>query len=242
MGKLAATILKGAGRKVLRVGNVSLIVCSLASLLMCFLVRPAWSETQKHQHHHHHGMSGDIGGMVMNENKENLPRGCNKIVGDREILVRAGKELSAVGQMFTFDRNEWTVEPCSRLTVTLENLDDVRHQWMLHGLPRYLYPMGMFSIEIRGKGTRTGTLIIPAGNKTYLVHCDVPHHMEKGMKAQLKVGTGDGDIANIPGISGPSAGSPYGFVWGSFGTWFMFLCGAVLATITSMRFIIVSSR
>ena len=33
------------------------------------------------------------------------------------------------------------------------------------------------------------------------MHCDIAQHMEKGMKAQLKVGKGRGDLPSIPGIS-----------------------------------------
>jgi len=45
------------------------------------------------------------------------------------------------------------------------------------------------------------SLILPPGDKTYLVHCDIAQHMEKGMKAQLKVGKGDGDLPSIPGVT-----------------------------------------
>lgn len=40
------------------------------------------------------------------------------------------------------------------------------------------------------------------------MHCGVRQHQQKGMKAQLLVGGGEGDIPNIPGISGvPEAGA-----------------------------------
>jgi len=42
---------------------------------------------------------------------------------------------------------------------------------------------------------------VPSEAKTYLVHCDLSTHMEKGMKAQLKVNGGDGDLPSIPGIT-----------------------------------------
>jgi hypothetical protein len=99
------------------------------------------------------------------------------------------------------DQHEYQVEPCSRITVTFVNEDEVRHQWMIHGLPRYLYPGGMFHLEAAGGHSQTGTFIVPSDNKTYLVHCDMSQHMEKGMKAQLKVGKGSGDLWAIPGVS-----------------------------------------
>ncbi len=187
-----------------------LIVCALSVLLSS-----AAGSTQEHETHQHthHGMQLDTTGMVMNENADQLPRGCPRLSGEREITVRAGKEFAQPGTMFAYDRNEWRFEPCTKLTVTLINTDNVRHQWMLHGLPRYVYPMGMFTLEVAGKGQRTGTFILPPGDKTYLVHCDVSQHMEKGMKAQLKVGAGDGDLPSIPGVTGPRLPDPYALVW-----------------------------
>jgi hypothetical protein len=103
--------------------------------------------------------------------------------------------------IFGMSQYEFAVNPCSRVTVTLVNEDDVRHQWMVHGLPKYLYPAGMFHIEASGGRTRTGTFIAPSENRNYLVHCDLAQHMEKGMRAQLVVGTGSGDIWGVSGIS-----------------------------------------
>jgi len=95
----------------------------------------------------------------------------------------------------------------------LINEDYVRHQWMIHGLPRYLYPEGMFHLEVNGLARKTGTFIVPSAQKTYLVHCDVAQHMEKGMKAQLKVGGGDGDLPSIPGITDPRRPNFYPVQW-----------------------------
>ena len=164
----------------------TLVVCTLSVLLSSEV--GSTQEHESHHHHAHHGMQLDTAGMVMNENADQLPRGCPRLSGEHEITVRAGKEFAQPGTMFAYDRNEWSFAPCTKLTVTLINTDTVRHQWMLHGLPRYIYPMGMFTLEVAGKGQRTSTFILPPGDKTYLVHCDVSQHMEKGMKAQLKVG------------------------------------------------------
>jgi hypothetical protein len=59
----------------------------------------------------------------------------------------------------------------------------------------------MFHLEVSGPGEISGTLILPPGDQTYLVHCDMAGHMEKGLKAQLKVGKGSGDLPSIPGIT-----------------------------------------
>ncbi|MCF6250253.1 MAG: cupredoxin domain-containing protein [Methylococcaceae bacterium] len=143
------------------------------------------------------------GGMVMGQNTDTLPGGCDKISAEKEITVHAGHKYSKKfpGTMFAFDKQEYQFEPCTKLTVHFINDDNVRHQWMMHGLPKYLYPKGMFHLEVTGPGKISGTLIFPPNDKTYLVHCDISQHMEKGMKAQLKIGKGSGDLPSIPGVS-----------------------------------------
>lgn len=143
------------------------------------------------------------GGMLMGQNIDRIPDGCSGIAGEKEITVHAGHKYAKdfPGRMFAFDTQEYQFEPCTRLTVNFVNDDDIRHQWMMHGLPKYIYPKGMFHMEITGPGKITGTLILPPGDKTYLVHCDLAQHMEKGMKGQIKVGKGSGDLPSIPGVT-----------------------------------------
>lgn len=59
--------------------------------------------------------------------------------------------------MFAFDNQEWDVKPCAKINITFINDDQIRHQLMIHGLPGYLYPEGMFHLELNG-GTITGIL------------------------------------------------------------------------------------
>lgn len=162
-------------------------------------------------HGGHQGMRRDETGMVMNANRDTLPRGCEEISREHEFTVRAGVEYAEgrPGTVFGLSRHEYRVEPCSRVTVTFVNEDDVRHQWMVHGLPSYLYPRGMFHLEAAGGHSQTGVFIVPSDDRTYLVHCDMAQHMEKGMKAQLKVGRGSGDLPSIPTVSGPVEADSY---------------------------------
>jgi hypothetical protein len=143
------------------------------------------------------------GGMVMGQNTDTLPGGCDSISETKEITVHGGHKHAEKfpGRMFAFDTQEFNFKPCTKLTVHFINDDNIRHQWMMHGLPKYLYPKGMFHLEVSGPGKISGTLILPPGDKTYLVHCDIAQHMEKGMKAELKVGKGDGDLPSIPGLT-----------------------------------------
>ncbi len=143
------------------------------------------------------------GGMVMGQNTDRIPDGCDGIAATKEITVHAGHKYAKKfpGRIYAFDVQEYQFEPCTKLTVHFINEDHVRHQWMMHGLPKYLYPKGMFHLEVTGPGKISGTLILPPGEKTYLVHCDLAQHMEKGMKGQLKTGKGSGDLPSIPGVT-----------------------------------------
>jgi len=151
----------------------------------------------------HQHMSIDRTGSVMNNNAAALPRDCRELGPDIELTVHAGREFAqgVPGKMYGYSEHEYRAGPCSRITVTLVNDDSIRHQWMIHGLPKYLYPGGMFHLEAAGGESRTGSFIVPSDDRTYLVHCDMTQHMEKGMKAQLIVGRGSGDLWSIPGIS-----------------------------------------
>lgn len=152
---------------------------------------------------HHGSMMMDEKGMIMNANSDNLPKDCPKLSGDVNITIHAGRKhaLKFPGKMFAFDNQQWEVKPCSRINITFINDDQIRHQLMIHGLPGYLYPQGMFHLELYGQGELKASLIVPSQKKTYLVHCELAQHMEKGMKAQLKVGKGDGDLPSIPGVT-----------------------------------------
>ena len=158
--------------------------------------------------HHHHHMDHDHimdheGTMIMGQNIDKLPSSCKSISEEKEITVRAGRKYAAKfpGTMFAFDQQEWRVKPCSKVTFHFINEDQIRHQFMMHGLPKYLYKYGMFHLEVTGPKTVSGTIIVPGSDDTFLVHCDISHHMEKGMKAQLVVGKGGENIPSIPGLT-----------------------------------------
>ncbi len=179
---------------------IALMICTMSVTPVS--AKEFQDHTQMMAHGEGHLMDMD-GAMVMGQNTDTLPGGCEKIAATKEITVRAGHKYSEKfpGTMFAFDQQEYQFEPCTKLTVHFINEDQIRHQWMMHGLPKYLYPKGMFHLEVSGPGQVSGTLILPPGDKTYLVHCDIAQHMEKGMKAQLKVGKGSEDLPSIPGVT-----------------------------------------
>ncbi len=184
-------------RKIISITFLALIFSSPV-----FSAKEFMDHTRLMDHGDGHLMDMD-GGMVMGQNLDTLPGGCDKIAATKEITVRAGHKYAEKfpGRMFAFDKQEFQFEPCTKLTVHFVNDDSIRHQWMMHGLPKYLYPKGMFHLEVTGPGKISGTLIFPPNDKTYLVHCDISQHMEKGMKAQLKIGKGSGDLPSIPGVT-----------------------------------------
>lgn len=176
------------------------ISARLAALCLAVFAGEAFAQA----HHDHAGMRVGDGGLVMGENTAQLPSGCSTVSGDHRFEVRAGRRHAAAlaGAVYAYDERDFRVPPCSRVTVRFLNDDEVRHQWMVHGLPRYLYPGGMFHLEANGGAEVSGTFIVPAEDATYLVHCDIAQHMEKGMKAQLVVGRGNGSLWAVPGLSG----------------------------------------
>lgn len=178
-----------------------IVACGLG-LLSCWFIVPVGGQDHDHLHEgHHHGMEMDRDGMVMNANDANLPKDCDEISEDISFDLKVGRNHAATGYTFGYSKHEFRVPRCSRITINLNNEDDIRHQWMVHGLPRYLYPQGMFHLEVNGGKSRSGVFIVPSDVKTYLVHCDMAQHMEKGLKGQLVVGPSKATLPNIPGLS-----------------------------------------
>lgn len=190
----------------------------------------------------HGSMLMDDKGMIMNANSDDLPRDCAKISENVDITIHAGQKhaLKFTGLMFAYDQQEWNVKPCAKINITFINDDQIRHQLMIHGLPGYLYPEGMFHLELYGEGQLQASLIMPSKKKTYLVHCEVPQHMEKGMKAQIKVDGGDGDLPSIPGISAPVRADVYPVDWSRLTSAVLLL--SVLAGCAIPFFVIINAR
>ncbi len=196
----------------------------LLSLILLGTLQPVFALEMDHG-----GMIMDDQGMIMNANADRLPRDCPKISENVDITIHAGQKhaLKFVGKMFAFDQQEWSVKPCAKINITFINDDQIRHQLMIHGLPGYLYPEGMFHLELYGEGQLQASLIMPSQKKTYLVHCELPQHMEKGMKAQLKVDGGDIDLPSIPGLTKPVKADIYPVDWTQL-TWSVLLLSALL--------------
>ncbi len=182
---------------------MKLALLCFAGLMFCASTQASARETTNQAGHNGHQVTVNQGGVVMNENHSELPRDCTEISRDYKFTIHAGRKYAAdiPGMMFGMSQHEVRADPCSRITVSFVNEDQVRHQWMVHGLPKYLYPAGMFHIEASGGQSMTGTFIVPADAQTYLIHCDMAQHMEKGMRGQLVIGGGSGDLWGVTGVS-----------------------------------------
>ena len=128
------------------------------------------------------------GGMVTNENKDELPSGCSQVTGNKSIYVEGGSRYADPGDAYTFTKESYDFKTCQRVTVEFRNTDEVRHQWMIHGLPEETYPMGMFNIEAQGGETVKGTFITPSEPQTLNLHCSIPQHEQKGMHGTVNIG------------------------------------------------------
>jgi FtsP/CotA-like multicopper oxidase with cupredoxin domain len=136
------------------------------------------------------------GGMVVNENKNELPPGCREVSGNESVYVEAGTEFASPGNAYEYTSDQYSFDTCERVTVEFVNRDEVRHQWMLHGLPKETYSMGMFNIEADGGETVKGTFITPSESQEMNLHCSLPQHEQKGMHGTVTIGqeeTGSGD-------------------------------------------------
>jgi hypothetical protein len=145
---------------------------------------------------------------VVNENTDGLPPGCEEISEEVSYTVRGGTEPAQGmdGVAFTFDERSFEVPACAQVKVTFVNTDPIRHQFMVHGT----YPNGMTLIELPGEGEETATWIAPSAPASLMVHCGVNQHQQKGMKAQFLVAGGNGDVPNVPGVSGlPAEDQPH---------------------------------
>jgi FtsP/CotA-like multicopper oxidase with cupredoxin domain len=128
------------------------------------------------------------GGMVINGKPEELPPGCSSVSSNSSVYVEAGNRYAEPGNAFEYSVEEYDFDTCERVTVEVRNLDEVRHQWMLHGLPEQVYPMGMFNIEVDGGETVKGTFITPSEETELNLHCSVPQHEQKGMQGAVRIG------------------------------------------------------
>jgi hypothetical protein len=129
-------------------------------------------------------------GSTVNANADSLPPGCDAVRGERRLTIDAGREYADAGDAYGYDLDSVTVPACTRLVVTLVNHDDVRHQWVVDGLPTATYPGGYAGIEVAERGSVTAAIVTPSQPGTYEGLSTLPQHEQNGMRLPLVV-TGD---------------------------------------------------
>jgi len=148
-------------------------------------------------------------GSVVNADPDSLPPGCEDVRGERRLTVDAGREYAAAGDAFGYDLDSVTAPACTRLVVTLVNHDDVRHQWVVDGLPTDTYPGGYVAIEAADRGRVTAAFVTPSEPGTYEGLSTLPQHEQAGMRLPLVV-TGDDSSDTTTETSDESGGSAPG--------------------------------
>ncbi|WP_143052150.1 cupredoxin domain-containing protein [Halobacterium jilantaiense] len=144
-------------------------------------------------------------GSVVNANGTVRPPGCEAIQGERRLTVDAGREYAADGDAFGYDLDSVTAPACTRLVVTLVNHDDVRHQWVVSGLPTATYPGGYVAIEVAHRGSVTAAFVTPSESGTYEGLSTLPQHEQTGMQLPLVVTGGASDQSTATVTTTPDA-------------------------------------
>lgn len=181
--------------RVVAVAVVFVVVAGSAGLVLADDTVPALEDDGVA---HHPTPDGDAepetriveNGSTVNANGTVLPPGCAAIQGERRLTVDAGREYAGDGDAFGYDLDSVTAPACTRLVVTLVNHDDVRHQWVVDGLPTDAYPGGYLAIEVADRGSVTAAFVTPADPGTYEGLSTLPQHEQNGMRLPLVV-TGD---------------------------------------------------
>lgn len=109
---------------------------------------------------------------------------CGKPRGFRRVHVKAGDKLALAGEVFGFAPREIRVGKCEEVEIVLENVDSIRHTFMVPGLNP------MFAMEFAGPATRRARFVTPDKDVTLEFHCHVPSHEKMGMMGRLIVGGG----------------------------------------------------
>jgi len=147
-------------------------------------------------------------GSTVNANGSVVPPGCDAIRGERRLTVDAGREYAADGDAYGYDLDSVTAPACTRLVVTLVNHDDVRHQWVVDGLPTETYPGGYVAIEVANRGSVTAAFVTPSQPGTYEGLSTLPQHEQNGMRLPLVVtGGGSAEATTSTPTSDESGGT-----------------------------------
>lgn len=121
---------------------------------------------------------------TMLEDHRIVATSCKQVRSKRQIRLKAGARFARAGEVFAFEPRVIRAGRCEEVEIVLENLDSVRHAFMLPGLNP------MFILEFSGRETRRLKFVTPDKDVTLKFHCHVPVHERLGMAGELIVGKG----------------------------------------------------
>lgn len=137
---------------------------------------------------------------TFNENSEAAPPGCEAVEGEDEVSV-AAVSGGAGYPLYEYSPTVIETEACTRLSVTFESSTRVRHQFVVEGLPEEVYTDGYFGIEADSGAEETATFVTPAEDTTLAFESKVGKQPDSGLRGQIVVGEGNGDVDGVPGVT-----------------------------------------
>ncbi len=137
---------------------------------------------------------------TFNENTDETPPGCDRIAGEQDVEVAAVSGGTGY-PLFEYQPTVIETEPCTRLTVTFSSQTRIRHQFVVRGLPQETYPSGYFGIEADGGSEEAATFVTPSEDTTLPFESTVGSQAKSGLRGQVVVGEGDGDVEGVPGVT-----------------------------------------
>jgi Cu/Ag efflux protein CusF len=145
-----------------------------AALLGLAATSPGWTQTGNRT----------TGLETMLEDHRIVATSCKQVRSKRQVHIKAGARFARAGEVFAFEPRVIRAGRCEEVEIVLENLDSVRHAFMLPGLNP------MFILEFSGRETRRLKFVTPDRDVTLKFHCHVPVHERLGMAGDLIVGEG----------------------------------------------------
>ena len=124
------------------------------------------------------------GPETMIEDHRIVATSCKQARSLRQIRIKAGARFARAGEVFAFEPRVIRAGRCEEVEIVLENLDSVRHAFMLPGLNP------MFTLEFNGPKTLRLKFVTPDKDVTLKFHCHVSVHERLGMAGELIVGEG----------------------------------------------------
>ncbi len=145
-----------------------------ATLLGLAATSPGWTQTGNRP----------TGSETMLEGHRIVATSCKQARSKQQIHIKAGARFARAGEVFAFEPRVIRAGRCEEVEIVLENMDSVRHAFMLPGLNP------MFILEFSGPETRRLKFVTPDKDVTLAFHCHVPVHEQFGMAGELVVGKG----------------------------------------------------